>query len=55
MFKLRDVPLLGNVYAVVTALGLVALIVGAIGVDAGRTDEHSDEAQRCDHGIDVSQ
>jgi len=34
MLKLRDIPILGNVYAVVAALGLVALIVGGIGVDA---------------------
>ena len=34
MPKLRDIPILGNVYAVVAALGLVALIVGGIGVDA---------------------
>jgi methyl-accepting chemotaxis protein len=34
MLKLRDIPILGNVYAVVAALGLVALIVGAVGVDA---------------------
>jgi signal transduction histidine kinase len=34
MLKLRDIPILGNVYAVVAALGLVALIIGAIGVDA---------------------
>src|SRR6266571_2842686 len=34
MLKLRDVPLLGNVYAVVAALGLVAVLVGAVGVDA---------------------
>jgi hypothetical protein len=34
MLKLRDVPVLGNVYAVVGALGLVAVLVGAVGVDA---------------------
>jgi signal transduction histidine kinase/CheY-like chemotaxis protein/HPt (histidine-containing phosphotransfer) domain-containing protein len=34
MLKLRDIPILGNVYAVVAALALVALIVGAIGVEA---------------------
>ena len=34
MSKLRDVPLLGNVYAVVAALALVAVLVGAVGVDA---------------------
>jgi TMAO reductase system sensor TorS len=34
MLRLRDIPILGNVYAVVGALALVALIVGAIGVDA---------------------
>jgi signal transduction histidine kinase/DNA-binding response OmpR family regulator len=34
MLKLRDIPILGNVYAVVAALGLVAVLVGAVGVDA---------------------
>jgi methyl-accepting chemotaxis protein len=34
MSKLRDIPILINVYAVVASLGLVALIVGAIGVNA---------------------
>jgi signal transduction histidine kinase/CheY-like chemotaxis protein len=34
MLNLRNNPILGNVYAVVAALGLVALLVGAIGVDA---------------------
>src|SRR5450631_1864623 len=34
MLKLRDIPILGNVYAMVAALGLVAVLVGAVGVDA---------------------
>jgi signal transduction histidine kinase/CheY-like chemotaxis protein/HPt (histidine-containing phosphotransfer) domain-containing protein len=34
MSKLRDIPILGNVYAVVAALGIVAVLVGAVGVDA---------------------
>src|SRR5687768_12440369 len=32
--KLRDIPILGNVYLVVASLGLVALLVGALSVDA---------------------
>jgi sporulation-control protein spo0M len=34
MLRLRDIPILGNVYPVVAALGLVAVLVGAVGVDA---------------------
>src|SRR5688572_21524217 len=37
MIKLRDIPVLGNVYAVVASLALVVLTVGAIGVDAVST------------------
>jgi hypothetical protein len=34
MLRFRDIPILGNVYAVVAALGIVAVLVGAVGVDA---------------------
>ena len=37
MVKLRDIPVLGNVYAVIASLALVVLIVGAIGVNAVAT------------------
>ena len=32
--KLRDLPILGSVYAIIAALGLVVLAVGVIGVAA---------------------
>jgi signal transduction histidine kinase len=37
MKKLRAIPILGNVYAVIASLALVVLAVGAIGVDAVST------------------
>src|SRR6202048_1573845 len=37
MMKLRNIPVLGNVYAVIASLALIVLIVGAIGVDAVST------------------
>ena len=45
--KLRDLPILGSVYAIIAALGLVVLAVGVIGVAAVyTTNKHVRSSRR---------